>query len=406
MEFGLRERKLHPVASHKLNEVLAMSYQSILRSNLLRFRFLATTCSVCGCMVIAGCDLSSLGSADLLQAENPEPTRLRVNVARAEASQEVFERSISFGTIKPSRSSSLGFARGGRVAKVYYNIGDYVAEGETIAELEQNDLVEQLEKVNQSLADAQSLLSTYQSRNNRQQVARVQQDIESLNVQQKELRRELDKGLILAPYRAQLAESNATVGDMVPSGRPLFRINEDVPPIVEVNLPSAQASNTSIGEEVWIKKNGELWPATVESKSPEVDPSSRTQLMKLGLPDSETEAETEGSIDWTFGEVVEVHFWTATERSGFWLPYSALQREANGLWSTYVIEGEGENQTLGRRIVEIVQLESDYALVQGSLAPDDLYLVDGLNRAVPGQRVNAELVQRKFTQMNPPRMGE
>ncbi|MEQ8837811.1 MAG: hypothetical protein RID07_13480, partial [Lacipirellulaceae bacterium] len=82
------------------------------------------------------------------------------------------------------------------------------------------------------------------------------------------------------------------------------------------------------------------------------------------------------------------------------------QREANGLWSAFVIEGEGEGQTVERRIVEVLQLEAEHALVRGSLTVGDLYVVEGLNRIVPGQSVAGQLVEREFTQPGPPEVGE
>ncbi len=186
----------------------------------------------------------------------------------------------------------------------------------------------------------------------------------------------------------------------MPSGRPLFRIYEDAAPFAEVNLPTEHAAKTEVGQEVWIKEAGELLRATVIGKSPEVDASSRTQRITLRLP------ELAGNADWTYGQVAEVHLWNTSENSGIWLLYSALERHENGLWSAYVIEFEGENQTVSRRILEVVQLEAEHALVRGSLKPGEFYVVDGLNRLVPGQQVAGQLVERGFTQPGPPGVGE
>ena len=300
-----------------------------------------------------------------------------------------------------ARSSRGGPARSVLCAAVAwrrspFSVGDFVAEGEKIAELDQGELANQQEEIGQALTAAQAQLATYQSQNNRQQVARVQQDITRLTAQQKELTRELERGYIVAPYRAQLAERNAEVGDLVPSGRPFFRIFEAAQPIVELNVPTEVASKIEVGQEVGVNHNGEVVQATVASKSPELDTSSRTQLMTLSLTGADANA------DWTYGDVVEVQFLVATENRGFWLPYSALQREVNGLWSAYVLENEGEEQTVGRRVVEILQLEAEHALVRGSLAEGDFYVVDGLNRLVPGQLVAGNLVENEFRQPVPP----
>lgn len=92
--------------------------------------------------------------------------------------------------------------RGGRVAEVPFRVGEFVDEGETIAELEQGDLVNRQQEVDEALAAAQTQLAAYQSQNNRQQFARVQQEIAQLTAQQQELAGEIEKGSIVSPYRA------------------------------------------------------------------------------------------------------------------------------------------------------------------------------------------------------------
>ncbi len=241
------------------------------------------------------------------------------------------------------------------MAEVPFRVGEFVDEGETIAELEQGDLVNRQQEVDEALAAAQTQLAAYQSQNNRQQFARVQQEIAQLTAQQQELAGEIEKGSIVSPYRAQLAERNAEVGDLVPSGQPFFRVLEAAQPIVELHVPTQVASKIELGQGVWVNRNGKVLQAAVDSKSPELDPSSRTQRMTLRLTSADANA------DWAYGDVAEVRFLVATKKWGFWLPYSALQREANGLWSAYVLENQGEEQTVGRRVVEVLQLEAERA---------------------------------------------
>ena len=110
--------------------------------------------------------------------------------------------------------------------------------------------------------------------------------------------------------------------------------------------------------------------------------------------------------DWIQGEIIELQFWMPTDKSGFWLPYSALHNEANGLWSVYVLEIEEEQQIVGLRILEILQVEDKHALVQGSINEADLFIVDGLNRVVPGQRVVGNVLANEHQPPSPPGAGE
>ncbi len=51
---------------------------------------------------------------------------------------------------------------------------------------------------------------------------------------------------------------------------------------------------------------------------------------------------------------------------------------------------------VARRILEIVQLEDDQALVQGSLDVGELVIVNGTHRIVPGQQVTTINVSNEF----------
>jgi multidrug efflux pump subunit AcrA (membrane-fusion protein) len=222
------------------------------------------------------------------------------------------------------------------------------------------------------------------------------------------LTRELQKGIIVAPYRGVIAERNAEVGDFVPAGRPYFRILDDAQPIVELNVPAKIAKQLEVGQGVWVRRNESVLPAKVATIAPTLNQSSRTQLLTLNTISA---AET---ADWAFGEVVEVHFWLPTENTGFWLPYSALQREVSGLWSTYVLAAADDAQIadnpinariVERRIVEILQLEDTHALVRGAIDEGDLVIVDGLNRIVPGQKVKPNVLTREYQQSVPQGAG-
>ncbi len=315
---------------------------------------------------------------------------LTVNVARAKLSENVDQTASSFGTIKPRRSSSLAFARAGRVQNVYFNVGDLVSEGDKIAELDQGEMVNQQADLDYVLNALREELRLLESGTDIQGQRRKQEEIDELATQQQRLTREFQKGFIVAPYRGVLAERNAEVGDAVPAGRPYFRILEAEQPIVELSVPVKTAELVTVGMEVWVKYRQQRIDATVATKAPELDASSRTQSLTLSLLTSDE------TPTWNYGEVVEVWFSIATERDGFWLPYSALQSQGNGLWSVFVLEGEGAQQTVGRKIVSLVQLDDTSALVNGSLQPGELFIIDGLNRVVPGQLVQANVVPHEY----------
>lgn len=332
---------------------------------------------------IPGCDLLAGSAVQQPSAGTGGANILTVNVARATLSENVRETTSAYGTIKPRRSSSLGFARAGRVKNVFFQVGDLVSEGDKIAELDQGELVNQQEDLDSVLNALNDDLKLLESGTDIQGQRRKQEEIAELTNQQTRLTREFQKGFIVAPYRGVIAERNAEVGDAVPAGRPFFRILDAAEPIVELNVPVELAKLITVGTQVRVEREETPLMATVTTKSPELNSSSRTQAVTLSF------ANEPNAQNLNYGEVVEVQFLIDTQRDGIWMPYSALQSAGNGLWTAYVLEGEGEQQTVAPRRIELVQLEDKRALVQGSLNEGDLFVVDGLNRVVPGQLVKA-----------------
>lgn len=335
---------------------------------------------------IAGCDLVASSAVQQSPPGGIGKNTLTVNATRAQLSENVSATASAFGTIEPRRSSSLGFARAGRVRAVFFNVGDFVGEGEKIAELDQGELANQQQDLDYVLKAQNEELELLRSQGVDQAVRRKEEEIEELTTQQQRLSREFQRGYIVAPYRGVIAERNAEVGDAVPAGRPFFRILEADQPIVTLEVPLELAQQVTVGMEVWVKRGEEPVMATVATKAPELSPSSRTQTLTLSLPAAKD------APSWNYGEVVEVQFFLTSERDGYWIPYSALQRDAAGLWSVYVLEVEGDVQRIGSRTVEFLDLSDTHALATGALKPGDLFVVDGLNRVVVGQTVTSNVV--------------
>ena len=348
---------------------------------------------------LTGCDLPE--NPDLIvRLDLEESVALPVHVSRIALSENVFQSHMAYGMVRPHRRSSLGFQRGGKISAVYFDVGERVPEGEKIAELEQEDLVTQQGELDELLGTRRDQLVEYTRLNNVQQMSRMRNELVALEKQQDELTRTVAQGTVVAPYAGMLAGRDANEGDMVPGGRPYFRIVEDAQPRIEMQLNSQLAAQLEVGSTAWIRQGDTLLTAQVATRSPELDAVSRTQRLTLELPDES------GETGWVFGETVEVLFWTPTATSGFWVPYSALHREANGLWTVFVVDGENEDLFAERRNVEIAQLEDQQALVRGALNDGDLLIMDGLHRLVSGQRVQSTLVTSELVAPGPPGAGE
>ena len=345
--------------------------------------------AICGAILCtAGCDVPHAADFSQLSDDVDEPAVLKVNAVRVELSEEVMEESVYFGTLQPRRTSTLSFARGGQVREITKAIGDVVTEGDQLAALEQRRLESQLNEINQLLTQRRDELDRLARRvnatQNQRQLAQRREEINTLDNQRIDVESELQNGIIVSPYDAMVAERYAEAGDSVSGGRPVIRVVEDAPPNIELDVALKIAEQIDVDQVVDVMKgNQSARQARVTNKSPEVNRSSRTQRVMLAL----LEDEGESGETWLFGDVVELRFLTPTQKLGYWLPYSALHREADGLWSVYVVRNENDQEYVERRTLELLQLDDDHALVGGALQDGDLVIVDGSHRIVPGQQV-------------------
>jgi RND family efflux transporter MFP subunit len=352
---------------------------------------------VASCVLLSGA--LGCGANDSSKAEDKPPAPLDVNVIQIEEHDDVYERKLYYGTVKPRRSSNLGFARGGRVGAVLVNVGDTVNRDEAIVVLEQSQLEEELASLTDAIDRTEQELGESEGSSNalrQQQIGDLQRKLADLQRQRSEVVSAIADGKIVAPYDCVIAERMVSEGDTVPMGRPVVKVDELGPPIIEVDVAAAIADRIQKGQRAWVYKDDSPMAAFVESKSPEVNAASRTQTIYLSV------ASDDEDTRWKFGELVEIRSWTRTDQAGFWLPYSALQREAGGLWSAYIIAEEDQRQVVARRTVELLQIGERTVLARGSLREGDRLILDGLNRVVPGQRVNGKLVVRDFQIPGPP----
>ena len=200
---------------------------------------------------------------------------------------------------------------------------------------------------------------------------------------------ELDAGGIAAPYDCIIASQNVVAGDSVsPQSLALT-----VPVLVQVNLALEITQNPP--DPIWVIVGNDSAKSRLKTVSP-LESTAGSRTVTLEIDDSIV------STDWSFGQTVKIRFRLPTEKSGYWIPLSALSRESTGLWSVLVVANEnadsaGKKNTVQRRIVELIQLEDNRALTQGALADGDMVILNGSHRVVPGQLVSPTEIAKPST---------
>jgi len=324
------------------------------------------------------------------------------------------ERQASFaserlyaGKTLASRSSELGFKRGGEIAQVLVDIGDVVAKDQVLARLDSRTLASNLNQAEANTALAQANLSAakaeaqltektetrfrtlFEQGNTSQQIY----DEAQLSVQTKQAQEQvaqanvkralaatnaskiaLTEAAIKAPFDGIIQSRYMDEGTQILGGTPALKLIELGPIKAHIGVPSSSLASLTIGGIYNLSWDGKAQAARLMAISPEVDPSTRTLNAVFKISD--------GIIP--IGAVVELLLEQRVQTPGFWLPVSALTASDRGLWGVYVVNDEN---IIERRLVEVIHNEASRAYARGLLSDTERVVNTGVQRIVPGQAV-------------------
>ncbi len=108
------------------------------------------------------------------QIKKPLPYEF-VIIKKQTVTQEV---SIT-GKVKPAQAVELAFEKGGKIKKVYVDIGDFVTEGDSLVALDTSELQAQLAQANANLENQQAQLSQLQNGASPQELAVAQTSVDN-----------------------------------------------------------------------------------------------------------------------------------------------------------------------------------------------------------------------------------
>ena len=355
-----------------------------------------------GLFVLAvGSVLVALAKSDTARTDVIEPVPQRVLVVTTQPVQEqtsYLVRRSFVGRIEARRSTDTGFELGGAVLSIFVDEGDSVAKGQLLARVDTLRLGAKRAELEARLREAEARLSLMASTRERtlealelnavstQQwdeadrgyaaqeavVRRVAAQIESVDV-------DIAKSRLRAPFSGVVSRRFVDEGAVVSAGEPLFRILEMGHPEVRVGISVALAKSLKIGDERVVRADGRELSGTLRALLPARNRETRTVDVILTLEAKENALR--------HGDLVELELSQAIEKSGFWLPRSALTESSRGLWASYVATPSSSAHILKRRELELLHVDGDSVFVRGTLTSGELVVTEGLQRLVPNQRV-------------------
>ncbi len=311
------------------------------------------------------------------------------------------------GTTKAARRSDLGFKRGGEVAALYADLGDAVRAGDTLAQLDTRALESNLRQAqsdallaaaNQQAAQAQTELAAntekrirllrsngnvsqqtfdeayLQFRASKAQLAVTVAGVKRAQAHVEAMQIALSEGSITAPFDGVIQARLVDEGSQIGPGATVLRLVETGRREAHIGIPESAVAALTTDQNYVINWQGQEVNAQLRTVLPEVDPQTRTATGIFTLADERI----------PLGAVVELALSESVDSEGFWVPIDALTAMDRGLWGLYIVDAEN---TVQRRLVEIVHNDGDRAFVRGLLSARDRVVASGTQRIVPNQRV-------------------
>lgn len=282
-------------------------------------------------LLLAGAAFFFIGSRvyDIKQAQSQSEGRPRgegrmVTVSVVEASTGVIrEELLLTGALKPKEQVDVTPKATGRLEKIYFQIGDRVRAGDLIAELEDDEIRQQVNRASAAIevsraaraqreaerrnAEAEleraatliedGLVSRqdYEARKTTLAVVSAQLDLAEAQIQQaeaelRELKIRLEQTRIYAPMSGIVAQRYVDPGALVSPSTPLLRIVNLTTLVTQANVPEVNIGSLRVGNETVVRVDAvpdAVFRGRVSRIAPVLDAATRTALVEIDVPNPE-----------------------------------------------------------------------------------------------------------------------
>lgn len=325
---------------------------------------------------------------------------------------EVREELLLTGALKPKEVVDVNAKATGRVEKIHFLVGDLVREGQLIAELEDDELLQQVKRSEASIEVSQAgvaqrkaelantkanlerarqlfeeeLLSPqeYQQQQTSLEVVNAQVSLAEAQSAQaqaslNELKIRLEQTRIYAPMTGVVAERRVDPGALVNPNNPIVRIVNLSTMVTQGNVPERNIGKLRVGNQTKVEVDaipGKAFSGRVARIAPVLDAATRSALIEIDIrnPELILKAEMFARITLDLGSMREA---TLIPRDG--LVYRGRQP------GVYVVEGEGDRPVF--RAIETGMTREDQVEVLANLDPGTRIVGRGATMLRDGDRI-------------------
>ncbi|HSQ67599.1 MAG TPA: efflux RND transporter periplasmic adaptor subunit [Polyangiaceae bacterium] len=232
--------------------------------------------------------LAACERAEVEPIASPPPVTVQVDRARLVGSSSA-EQAV--GTVRARNSASISPTVMGRVVEIPVKLGQQVRAGDMLARISADEISAKAAQARALQANAQLELERAKTLLADDAIPRAQYDtvksqFDVASAAVAEANAMVAHTVVRAPFAGVVTSKSANAGDTVVPGQPLLVLDDPTALRFEAPLAEASARAVSIGQKVTVRVDGlegDL-TGTVAEISPAAEPTSRTVLVKVDLP--------------------------------------------------------------------------------------------------------------------------
>ena len=324
-------------------------------------------------IVTAGCGNTSTKKAEAVEVPVADPT---VSVAQVFV-REVPQEAVYTSTVQAYVKNNIAPQMAGRITKINVEIGDFVKEGQVLAEIDKAQLLQaQLQLQNQEV-ELQRLKTLYE------EGGLSQSDYDAIQLQYNVLKTQVDNLLenttLRSPINGVVSARNYDVGDMYAMSMPLFTVEQIVPVKLLIGVSETDYSKVKKGDSVTVTADaipGKTFYGKISRIYPTVDPATRTFTVEV-------------KIDNTYKTLRPGMFARATINFGsnnnVVIPdVAVIKQQGSGERFVYVLNED--NTVTYKKVVLGRRMGAEYEVLEG-LQDGDRIVIGGQIRLKDGVKV-------------------
>ena len=307
-----------------------------------------------------------------------------------------------YGLVEPTTQANLGFELAGVVAELLVKEGDVVTKGQALAKLDILRLQAQKEEVAAALKRAKAdatlaqisservaeLVSAKLESSQRLDEANANLDaanalVNEVSARSERITVEVEKSTLRAPFDGQIVSQLLDEGTVVNSGDTLFSLLAQSQLEARIGLPTQTPLALKIGQSYSLAFNELEIESTLVSISQQRNRATRAIDAIFTID--------EAGADSAFmmpGDIVSLSVDVTIQKSGTWVPTSALGNGVRGLWTLFVVSEVDSEQHIQPRSVQVEYVKGDRAYVSGAIKDGEKLVINGIQRLTPNQVVS------------------